>query len=186
MIEQRSQIKIALIAPSGYGKSTAIKILKRHYEIHNIKIATPLYSLQSIFYSFIGRDLNEEQDGELLQFLGVKIRKENASFLLRNFRERLEGVDSPIITNDDCRPYDYEFLKKEGFIFIKINGHKRVREDHTPVDVKSKLEWQEDPDCDYVLENISSLEEYEKNILKLIKEVKNDRKSLYYTNSAKV
>jgi hypothetical protein len=178
------QIKIAFIAPSGFGKSTAIDILKKHFLLKNIKIAAPLYSLQGIFYSFIGRDLSEEQDGELLQFLGGKIRKENADFLLRNFSERLHGITSMLITNDDCRPYDYDHLKKEGFIFVQIKGFRRNRDDHTPVDSKSALEWQESlATCDYILENTGALEKYEKNIINLMEGIINDRESLCRTNS---
>ena len=40
--------KICFIAPSGYGKSTAISILKKFYQLENIKIAEPLYYLDII------------------------------------------------------------------------------------------------------------------------------------------
>ena len=120
-------MKLCFLAPSEYGKNTAVKILSQKYSIKNIKIAEPLYHLQSYFYNFISMPLKGEQDGELLQYLGQKIRKENPTFLLEQFSKELECSShfQEIITNDDCRPPDYEFLKKLGFIFIKINGFKR-------------------------------------------------------------
>ena len=78
-------MKICFLAPSGYGKTTAVKILSKHYKVKSIKIAEPLYELQKEFYNFIGKSITGEQDGELLQFLGKKIRKENPSFLLEKF-----------------------------------------------------------------------------------------------------
>lgn len=69
--------KICFIAPSGYGKSTAVKLLSEMCDVKNIKIAEPLYELQNYFYDFINTKMKGEQDGELLQFLGAKIRKHN-------------------------------------------------------------------------------------------------------------
>ena len=152
-------MKICFLAPSGYGKSTAIKILSNYYNLKNIKIAEPLYELQDYFYKYISTEMIGEQDGEILQFLGIKIRKENSTFLL-NF-----------ITNDDCRPPDYEHLKNLGFIFIGINGYNRDRLDHRPSNPKLTIEWQGNMCCDYWVDNLGTMEEYEKNIIKLINQI---------------
>lgn len=117
-------IKICFLAPSGFGKSTAIELLSKKNNIVNVKIAAPLYEMQDSFYKRLGKEVNG-QDGELLQFLGKKVRKENENFLLDVFKDTVEHVDADIISNDDCRPMDYEFLKKMGFVFIKINGYKK-------------------------------------------------------------
>ena len=123
---------ISLIAPSGYGKSTAIEIIKEYYDIENIKIGKPLYDLQDEFYN------------------------------------KLCFSEKSIITNDDCRPNDYKFLKELGFVFIRINGFKRDRDDHTPVNSKSKLEWQEEIKCDYEIDNYGDLKTYRENILEVM------------------
>ena len=162
---------IAFIAPSGYGKSTAIEIIKEYYDIENIKIGKPLYDLQYGFYKKINKDIGDMQDGELLQFLGYKVRKENPNYLLNEFYNKLFSSEKTIITNDDCRPNDYEFLKELGFIFIRINGFKRDRDDHTPVNSKSKLEWQEEIECDYEIDNYGDLETYSENVLKVIENI---------------
>lgn len=177
-------MKICFLAPSGYGKSTAIEILKKHYSITNIKIAEPLYRLQDNFYKTIGIDIENKQDGELLQFYGCKIRKENPMYLINTFFEEVEKYDG-IITNDDCRPYDYQYLKDNGFIFIKINGYCHDRDDHTKADSKMNLEWQDNIPCDYEISNDSTMDNYECELLKMM-EVFNERKVLYYSSSKKM
>lgn len=165
-------MKICFLAPSGYGKSTAIEILKKHYDITNIKLAEPLYQMQKEFYLHLGVDIRDRQDGELLQFYGKKVRKENSEYLLNVFKEKLDKCETSIITNDDCRPDDYKFLKDNGFIFIKINGYKRDRsDDKTIANSKDKLEWQCDIPYDYEINNDSSLENFEKNLIQLMNKI---------------
>ena len=165
-------LKLCFIAPSGYGKSTAISILKKFYNIENIKIAEPLYELQNYFYNYIDSELLGEQDGELLQFLGIKIRKENSNFLINKFKERVmlkKSVD--FITNDDCRPPDYMCLKELGFVFVAINGYDRDRYDHSKANPKLSIEWQNKPQCDYHVDNWDSMIEYKNNLIRLIDKI---------------
>lgn len=164
-------MKICFLAPSGYGKSTAIEILKKHYVIKNIKIGEPLYELQSDFYKKIGKNICNKQVGELLQFYGKKIRKENSEYLLKVFKEKLDKTSENIITNDDCRPDDYVFLKKENFIFIKINGYKRDRDDITAINNKDTIEWQTNIPFDYEIDNLGTIEEYEEKLINLINKI---------------
>ena len=174
-------LKLCFIAPSEYGKNTAISILRIKYNIINIKLGEPLYKLQDYFYRFIRKTMNGEQDGELLQYLGKKIRKENPTFLLDEFYKKFNKAmkTSCIITNDDCRTPDFNFMKELGFVFIKINGYKRNRIDHTKSNPNSPLEWQNDIACDYVVDNLGTLEDYAKNLFEIVdlikKESKNER-----------
>lgn len=182
-------MKLSFLAPSGYGKDTAVSLLKKHYNIENIKIGTPLYELQNYFYEKLGLNIGDKQDGELLQFFGIKVRKESPGYLLDIFQKQVLQYNDDknlIITNDDCRTYDYECLKDLGFIFIKINGFKRNRLDKTDADRSLLLEWKSDIPYDYEVDNFSSLEEYEKNLISLIEVIKNDRKMLCYTRSKQV
>lgn len=175
-------MRICFLAPSSYGKSTAVKYLENKYGgVKNIKIADPLYELQNIFYDYIKINFKEEQDGELLQFLGYKIRKENPNFLKNTFLKKIESCEEKIIVNDDARPFDYDFLKALGFIFIKINGFKRERLDHTKSDDRKSIEWQENIPYDYVVDNLGSLEEFYINIDKIMEVIINDRKVLCYS-----
>ena len=117
-------LKICFLAPSEYGKNTAIILLKQKFKLKNIKLATPLYRMQKSFYKTIKTKMTGEQDGELLQFLGNKIRKENPNYITNLFIKKMLKLRKykGIITNDDCRTPDYDTLKNLGFIFIKING----------------------------------------------------------------
>lgn len=164
-------MKICFLAPSGYGKSTAIEILKNYFDIKNIKIAEPLYELQNEFYKKIGLDDENKQDGELLQFYGKKIRSIDKKYLLNIFKEKLDKCTNNIITNDDCRPDDYEYLKSLGFIFIRINGFKRDRNDITNIDNKNKIEWQSNIPFDYEIDNFGSLLDYEKELVNLFRNI---------------
>lgn len=167
-------MRISFLAPSGYGKTTAINILKKHYELTNIRIADPLYELQQNFYKQIQLNIGDKQDGELLQFFGRKVRKESPSYLLEEFRKKVESTDL-IVSNDDCRPFDYEFLKALGFVFIKINSYTRDREDHTKASLKSSLEWQEDIPYDYEIDNYKDLISYERVLLNLMEVLENEQ-----------
>lgn len=169
-------MKICFIAPSGYGKTTACNLISKQYKTKLIKIATPLYELQEVFYNKIGTKMNGEQDGELLQFLGIKIRKENPDFLLNTFKKELEQYKDfdGIILNDDCRPPDYTFLKKLGFIFVQIVGFNRNRKDHSPIDRTKDIEWQSEIPCHYKIENLDSIQKYEDDLLNLIAKIKGE------------
>ena len=166
-------IKLCFLAPSEYGKNTAVNILKKHYKIKNIKLAKPWYTLQKRFYKFIHVKMTGEQDGELLQYLGKKIRAEQPHFIINKFKKQLKKYRNykGFITNDDCRTPDYDELKKLGFIFIKINGFKRNRPDHTKSDSTSNLEWHNNIPYDFQVDNMGTLIEYERNLLSLIKNI---------------
>ncbi len=166
-------IKICFLAPSGYGKDTASKIIESMFDVSVIKLARPLYELQRDFYNRLGIDIQDKQDGELLQFYGYKIRKESPDYLINTFYKEIGMCNSQIIINDDCRPMDYESLKEMGFIFVKINGYKRNRLDHVEADSKSSLEWQENIPYDYEIDNYGGLEEYRYAILDLLENIKN-------------
>ncbi len=173
-------MRIAFIAPSGYGKDTAVDLLSKHYQLENVKIAKPLYELQNQFYSFIDKKMTGEQDGELLQFYGQKVRKEKSSFLLDTFKNSVSMIDDSvsIICNNDCRVPDYVCLKEIGFIFVKINGFARSRVDHTLSDKNNSLEWKNEFLFDYEVDNKGSLLEFESNLLNIMERIIIDGKML--------
>lgn len=165
--------KLCFLAPTGFGKTTAVNIIEKIYGSKNIKLAKPLYKIQDYIYSTIGVDTENKQDGQLLQFLGEKIQREKPDYLANAFYEQMQSILSnnniEIITNDDCRPHNYMYLKNMGFKFIKIDGFSRIRDDHTSVNPNHSVEWKEsDIMCDIILENHGNLEQYESNITKMM------------------
>lgn len=138
-------IKISFLAPTGYGKTTIVRLMARLFGSVNIRVAAPLYDLQNFFYSFIGKDIDGRQDGEFLQFLGAKIQREQPHFLALRFFENMvyACLDEKvaIITNDDCRPHNYPYLRAWGFKFVAVEGFPRMRPDYTLVDPENTVEW---------------------------------------------
>lgn len=168
-------LKLSFIAPTGYGKTTAVQIIQSLYNPSvNIKLSAPLYELQKHFYEFIGAEMRGEQDGELLQFLGHKTQREAPSFLAMRFYERLKSFEATcrVITNDDCRPHNYPFLKNWGFKFVRIDGFARGRWDHVPVDPHHPVEQGlSDLAADLVLGNLGSIEEYKTSIVEMMEDL---------------
>lgn len=155
---------IVFLAPSGFGKSTAAKYLKETYSGEIIKLATPLYDIQSDLYKRL--NLPETgQDGELLQFLGHKIQTLKPDFLFNEFLKKTNQSSRRLIINDDCRPHNFDYLKSIGAVFIKINGFSREREeDHTSLNSNHPVEWQEPIPYDFEVNNLSSLEDFYKEL----------------------
>lgn len=138
------RLKLAFLAPSGYGKSTSSMYLEKKHSAKIVKLAKPLYEIQKLIYDRVNIDI-VGQDGDLLQFLGNKIQTISPKYLFNEFIKEVNSLDAELIVNDDCRPHNYEYLKAEGFIFVKIESFSRERnEDTTSHDSKSKVEWNPD------------------------------------------
>jgi cytidine deaminase len=130
--------KIALYGTPGAGKSTTSELIRaRCSELDigftRLKLADPLYLAQSKIYEIAGRDLEDfyTQDGELLGFLGVHLRKINPDVLLNSFDRRVEqameafeqssSVDGcALLLCDDMRYPDWGFLEGLGFMPVRI------------------------------------------------------------------
>lgn len=185
------QLKISFVAPSGYGKTTAAEYLKLTIGSINLKLAAPLYDIQDYYYKVLHIQAGGKQDGEFLQFLGDKIQRERPYFLADTFYEALcqNKNRTSILTNDDCRPHNYAFLKSMGFVFVRINGVSRTREDITEIQKNHCVEWQREIPCDYVLDNNGTLEEYKNKIQGLVGKIAaqyQNKKMLCYSNREKM
>lgn len=167
--------KIALIAPTGYGKSTAAKMIAEICPgTVNIKLAAPLYEMQNYIYKKINIEIGDTQDGELLQFLGQKIQREAPQFLATEFERELSIVEGrvPIITNDDCRSHNYLTLQRLEFQFVRVLGIERKRVDRRAVDPDHPVEAGLDTlPCDHRLDNQGSLEQCRINVLDLLERI---------------
>jgi dephospho-CoA kinase len=130
--------RVALAGPPGAGKSTASKSLaslatSRGIAFCVIKLADPLYRCQAEIYKIAGRPLEDfyTQDGELLNFLGVHLRKINGTVLLDSFDQRLEaelrafdaqGNSRALVVCDDMRATEASFLRGHGFSIIHVEA----------------------------------------------------------------
>jgi hypothetical protein len=184
----KAAIKLSFLAPSGFGKTTAAQILGSLFGSTNVRLAEPLYALQKAFYSFIGEEIGDKQDGELLQFLGSKIQKQKPDFLASRFFEHVATLGLhqrvSIISNDDCRPHNYPYLKAWGFKFICINGFCHTRADKSPIDPSSDLEWQIGRiPYDLCISNTGTLEQLKVTIREMMQGHFNAREVLHHTNT---
>jgi len=120
--------------------------------------------MQTSFYETLGKEISG-QDGELLQFLGYKIEKEQPQWLAKQFLQRVQQSRGRLIVNDDCRLNSYFALKAAGFIFIHICAASdtiadRLRKDHTAIDPNHPVEQGfEKFQPDYTVDNNGALED---------------------------
>jgi hypothetical protein len=125
--------RIALFGTPGAGKSTSSQLLEeicreRAISFRRIRLAEPLYDCQAEIYRIAGRPLANRyvQDGELLNFLGLHLRKINGTVLIDRFRERVGERPSAqsgtllLTVCDDMRAPDAPSLETMGFRFVRV------------------------------------------------------------------
>ena len=54
---------------------------------------------------------------------------------------------------------------------MEIVGFKRERNDHSPINNKNALEWQNPIICDFKVENIKKIEDFRENLFNLMKKI---------------
>ncbi len=92
--------------------------------------------IQDLIYRRVGASTDGRQDGELLQFLGLKLERDFPGFLAADFIRRLRELEARGVhafVNDDARPSNTETLRAQGFTLVRIAGPVRLRNDLTPV-----------------------------------------------------
>lgn len=129
--------KLVFYGLTGSGKSTARDLAVEYFSARGkkvalLKLAQPLYELQSHFYSLAGREIDPyAQDQILLEEIASQLRRIAPSSLADHFMRRLETVSTDIVINDDLRDVtvDYPRLRGAGFRFIRIWCDEAMRLD---------------------------------------------------------
>jgi dephospho-CoA kinase len=121
--------KIALLGNTGVGKGTFADIVEDivKHKVYRMKLAKPLYDAQESIYNLC--DVSKEygvQDGELLNFLGVYMRKINPQVLEESLRKRLKHISEGVVICDDARPTDVKYLKDLNFIIVEIIANTEI------------------------------------------------------------
>ncbi len=163
-------VKIAFFGPSGSGKSTAAMILEdlvikhSYFEVVRLNVAAPLHAIQKFAYLQFGIK-KTGQDGLLLQFLAEHFEDKLGTTFVRNLG-KIDKSRNIVVINSDCRDNAYQYLKRAGFVFVRIetsreNIFKRlgVRGDITRFSRKHKVERVGMIRADYVIVNDGSLGE---------------------------
>ncbi len=128
-------IKVVLFGHSGSGKSTTAALLRGSFEergqsVAVLKLAKPLYDLQKEFYRLVGKELDpDEQDQILLESIASHLRRISPTSLVDDFSRRLALTTADVVINDDLRdPYvDYPALKQLGFRFVRVQSIEGLR-----------------------------------------------------------
>lgn len=134
-----------LVGPTGVGKSTAATIMCELVpNAYVVKVAAPLYDMQSAIYARIGLCADEgRQDGELLQYLGVKVEQQFPGFMAQDFLARLRTISAQrprLVINDDARPPNTAVLERAGFKLVRVTGPRRLRPDVSETNPNHPLE----------------------------------------------
>jgi dephospho-CoA kinase len=131
-------LRLALYGHSGSGKSTAADLTERFFRsrgltVTRLKLAQPLYELQTQFYRVAGVGIGFfDQDQRLLETIATELRRISPTSLVDDFERRLAAVDADVCLNDDVRDVevDYPRLRELGFRFVRIwcdEGTRRER-----------------------------------------------------------
>lgn len=173
--------RLCLIGHSGAGKSTTAELIRHTAETTGrrcsiVKVATPLYELQQVFYARLGTPLPpSQQDQQLLESVADWMRQREPEFLIRDFLGRVETIDADVIVNDDVRSYDFDYprLRAAGWTAIRVvapteHRHKRLsdlgyltRSDKSTVGVDTV-------DVDHELHNDASIAELRRKVITLL------------------
>ncbi|MEV8479374.1 ATP-binding protein [Streptomyces sp. NPDC051173] len=150
--------KVALHGLPGVGKTTFKNLLAQEVsragaEVLTLKLAAPLYEIQSVVYAVAGRPLldGHEQDGQLLNFLGSHLRQINPHALTEAFSRRVRHAEqikpSAVLLCDDLRALDAKAVTRLGFSLVEVTApeelrraRKQARADLTPGDERHPTE----------------------------------------------
>ncbi len=167
---------ISLVAPSGAGKSTTASLMKAAFErmgrtVEVLKLAAPLYSLQSCLYQECGVSLRSgQQDQRLLEVIATEMRRVASDSLVRNFEARLMAVRSDVVINDDLRDdkTDWPWLKRKGFTVVRVLAGNAIRNDRLQQrgDLTVVLDSSLDAQIDNILEDYRLLNDSTIDVLR--------------------
>lgn len=121
--------RFCIVGHSGAGKSTTAALIRdaaneRGLSCAVVKIAAPLYELQDVFYTRLGRRLAAgQQDQQLLEQFATHIRELDPRFLIDDFLHRTQWSTADVLVNDDVRSWDLDYpeLRKRDWTAIRIS-----------------------------------------------------------------
>lgn len=150
-------VYLAFGSQAGVGKDSAADYLIRTYGGKKMAFAFPLHKIQTYVQQELG--FKVQKDRAFLQLLGDWAKSVNPTVFVDNLLQKVsEEKDNMLVT--DVR-YEAEFnaLKKEGFILVKIDRKNREVFLDNKVGLHSSETSLEDAPWDYVVSNNGTLEE---------------------------
>jgi cytidine deaminase len=100
--------------------------------VHRLRLAAPLYQLQSLIYTVAGRPLPDVtvQDGLLLNDLATHLRRINPDALTTGFAARVEQATAEpgaVLLCDDLRAADADAVVALGFSLVHVTAPRELR-----------------------------------------------------------
>lgn len=134
-LRQGSQIRLALVASSGSGKSTTASLLKDAFNQRGLsvsieKLAQPLYSLQRAYFNELMQSIEADAQHQLLmEKIADNLRMLNPRALVEHLFTRLKDNHAQVILTDDLRDKqtDWPALVEQGYTVIRVRCDEGVR-----------------------------------------------------------
>ncbi|WP_414147289.1 ATP-binding protein [Erwinia sp. BNK-24-b] len=131
----RPQLRLALVASSGSGKSTTAGLLKEAFRQQGLsvsieKLALPLYNLQRAYYSEMAQTIAENAQHQLLmENIASNLRMLNPRSLIDHLFSRLQKNHADVILTDDLRDRqtDWPALVEQGYVVIHVLCDEKIR-----------------------------------------------------------
>jgi len=178
-LKQTDQIKLALVASSGAGKSTTAELLKKSFNGQGLtvsieKLAKPLYGLQAAYFHVLAKEQHPEiQHQQLLEQIATNLRMLNPHSLVDNLFARLDYNTDKVVITDDLRDLrtDWPALVAKGYVIVKVICDEQIRQERLEKrqDLQSQVKSHLDSDinaieADLYIENSGDLTTLERNV----------------------
>ncbi|MFC0140311.1 dephospho-CoA kinase [Erwinia mallotivora] len=163
-LQQGMQIRLALVASSGCGKSTTAELLKQSFIQHGLsvcieKLAQPLYRLQKAYFTEMGQAISADgQHQQLMEKIADNLRMLDPRALINHLFARLDHNDADVILTDDLRDKttDWPALTDHGYVVIRVQCDDATRRArlHARQDIQSQTSSILDEDIKAIEANI--------------------------------
>lgn len=189
-LNQRKQLRLAFVASSGSGKSTAAALFKEVFSDYGFsvsveKLAHPLYILQKCYFEQLGHSITSgRQHQSLMEKIADNLRMLDPRALVENLFGRLSANNADIILTDDLRDkqVDLPELLNKGYIIVGISCDENIRKSRLSErqDLQSLFVSKLDSDIgsiksDFTICNSGSIDELKDKVYALVKQLLKER-----------
>ncbi|MBF8742103.1 hypothetical protein [Pseudomonas guariconensis] len=189
-LNKRKQLRLAFVASSGSGKSTAAALFKEVFIDYGLsvsveKLARPLYILQQCYFEQLGQSINSgKQHQGLMEKIADNLRMLDPRALVDNLFERLSAHNADVILTDDLRDkqVDLPELLDKGYIIVRVICDEDIRQSRLSErqDLQSLFVSKLDSDINSIESNFTicnsgSIDELKEKVSDMVKQLLKER-----------